>query len=107
MNDDQLHRLLRAHPARAVLKNSFNHSVWTRIEAEEAGSCHVCVRRLCAAFFTWIGRPVPAAMTLAASIALGFWLGSPEDPGGHPSRSEIGYIESIPPVRLERASRLP
>ena len=46
-------------------------------------------------------------MTLAASIALGFWLGSPEDPGGHPSRSEIGYIESINPLLLERASRLP
>lgn len=107
MNDDQLHRLLRANPARIRLKNSFNRTVWTRIEVGESGGCAACVRRFCLALFTWLGRPLPAAMTVASSLALGAWLGNPQDSGGHQERGEISYIESINPLLFKQTGNLP
>ena len=38
MNDEELHRLLRQHPARLPLPSAFEREVWSRIEADEVRS---------------------------------------------------------------------
>jgi hypothetical protein len=38
MNDEELHRLLRQHPASLPLPSAFEREVWSRIEADEVRS---------------------------------------------------------------------
>lgn len=107
MNDDQLHCWLRAHPARPVLSHGFNRAVWARIEAGDASSCCACIRRCGVLFFTWLGQPLPAMVTLAAAAVLGAWLGHPEASGKEPHPGEIRYLESINPLGFKSPGSQP
>jgi hypothetical protein len=97
MNDDQLHRVLRQTPAQIKLPTLFGRSVWARIEAEASFTFSACLHRLSESLFATLARPLPASLTIAASIALGAWLGG----WGQAEKEEAaqrGYIASIHPL---------
>lgn len=71
MNDDQLHRLLRRHPAQIRLSEPFYRSVLARVEAAKSSRSPVAgFRRLGRAFFIWLSRPLPALLIIALFLAL-------------------------------------
>jgi hypothetical protein len=57
MNDDELHRLLRQHPARVPLAASFDREVWSRIEAESTRTLGSLVAELFERTLAHFARP--------------------------------------------------
>jgi len=98
MNDEQLHRFLRDHPAQVQLPGSFSREVWARIEAEESLTVASCIRRVANAVFPWLARPVPATLAIALSLVLGAWLGARSSGGAVREAGALDYVESIHPL---------
>lgn len=106
MNDGQLHRVLRQAPAQVKLPASFGRDVWTRIEAEASLTFGNCLSRLAQSLFAMLARPLPAALTIAAFIAVGAWLGA-WDRAEHAEGDEMAYVEAIHPLLQSSMENMP
>ncbi len=96
MNDDQLHRVLRDHPAHVHLPKAFNREVWGRIEAADSISVCACAKLLCRRMLSMLARPCFGAAALAACVLAGGWLGlSTVKPS--PEAEALHYVQSIRP----------
>jgi D-lyxose ketol-isomerase len=94
MNDDQLQRLLREHPAQVPLTASFDREVWSRIEAESTRS----FGSLFAELLTCFGRPRTAAMTIILFAVTGLGLGLQKHRQDMQERSILAYQQAINPL---------
>jgi hypothetical protein len=65
MNDEELHRLLRQHPASLPLPSAFEREVWSRIEADEVRSVPSMLAELLRRLLTSLSRPAVAFATIA------------------------------------------
>lgn len=74
MNDSDFDDFLRSARADLPLPDSFKQEVWHRIESVELESPRVVV--WFHAFAAGLARPWGAATSIAATVALGLWLGS-------------------------------
>lgn len=100
MNDNEIHRILREVPSEMDVPPSFAREVWARIEAEEALTPAACISRLMDSFLTWLAKPVPALVTVSASVALGAMLalaGSANSHADGVTEQELAYVRSIVP----------
>lgn len=97
MNDDQLHQLLRASPARISLQASFNREVWARIESEESPALGGALTLLWRAWLAALARPAPAIATVALCMLLGGGFGWASQRGVSSAGSELAYAASINP----------
>jgi hypothetical protein len=64
MNDEELHRLLRQHPASLPLPSAFEREVWSRIEADEVRSVPSILAELLSRLLTSLSRPAVAFATI-------------------------------------------
>ncbi|MDZ4405548.1 MAG: hypothetical protein U1A53_23000 [Prosthecobacter sp.] len=106
MNDDELHRVLRQTPAQIKLPDSFGREVWSRIEVEASLTFRACISRLAQSLFATLARPLPAALTIAASIALGALLGG-WGQVENAEAAEMAYVESIHPLLQSIEENMP
>lgn len=97
MNDDQLHQLLRAAPARASLPSSFNREVWARIESEESPSLSGALSQLWQACLGMLSRPLAAFAVVAFCMLLGGGFGWASQRSASSAGSELAYAASINP----------
>ena len=106
MNDDELHRALRQTPAQVKLPASFGREVWARIEAGPPVTFRDCISRLAQSLFATLARPLPAALTIAACIALGALLGGVGQTE-NAEAAEMAYVESIHPLLQSIEEHMP
>ncbi len=97
MNDDQLHQLMRASPARVSLPSSFNREVWARIESSEPPSLSSAVAQVWRSWITTLSRPAPAFATVALCMLLGGGFGWMSQNGTSGDTGELAYVTSINP----------
>jgi hypothetical protein len=93
MNDSEFDDLLRTARGEVPLPDSFRHGVWQRVEAvafDRAGALPWWRSAAVAVL-----RPWNAAAGLAATVALGLWLGAATAP--EPEDTKTAYAESISP----------
>ncbi len=93
MNDSDFDDFLRAARADLPLPDSFKQEVWCRIESVEIGSPRVVV--WFHTFAAGLARPWGAATSIAATVALGLWLGSVSI--SDPQSAKVAYERSISP----------
>lgn len=91
MNDKEFDDMLRSEPAVPELPADFRREVWTRIAHEGRKSQSAVWRR----FLVFWGRPVPAMLGVASTVAIGLALGL----AGAPSEKDVrlSYARSISP----------
>lgn len=98
MNDDELHQLLRQHPARVSLPRHFQRDVWARIEGEQNRTLAALTSELFHRLLTTLARPAPAAATLLlfaiAGLGLGWWQSAREASVG----SSLAYQQAVNPL---------
>ena len=97
MNDDQLHQLLRASPARVSLPGSFTREVWARIESAEAPSLGSALAQVWRSWIATLARPAPAFATVALCMLLGGGFGWASQRGDSGDEGELAYAASINP----------
>lgn len=98
MTDEELHRLLRQHPAKLTLPTAFEREVWSRIEADEERSMTSLLADLLRRLLTSLARPAVAFATIALFGATGagtsvLMLKSAEHESG-----ELAYLETVNPL---------
>lgn len=93
MNDSEFDDFLRTARADLPLPNSFKQEVWHRIESVEIESPRVVV--WFHAFAAGLARPWGAASGIAATVALGLWLGSVSI--SDTQSTKVAYEKSISP----------
>lgn len=98
MNDDELHRLLRQHPAQVPLATSFDREVWSRIEAESTRTLGSLLADWLERTLGLFARPLAAAVTLTlfatGGLALG-WQWHRHDMEAH---FAVAYQQAINPL---------
>ncbi|GAA5483980.1 hypothetical protein [Haloferula sargassicola] len=95
MNNDPLDDLLRAAAQEPPLSEGFRSEVWTRIAYAEQRSVASWFHRALASLV----RPLPAALTVAATVVIGAWLGLASTPTAEDA--QLSYAESISPFSQE------
>jgi AcrR family transcriptional regulator len=98
MNDDELHRLLRQHPARVPLAASFDREVWSRIEAESTRTLGSLVAELFERTLAHFARPLTAAVTLAVFTLSGLGIGWSWHRHDMDERAALAYQQAINPL---------
>jgi len=93
MNDSEFDDMLRTARGKVPLPDSFRHGVWQRVESAALDSAGAMRWWRTAA--TALLRPWNAAAGLAATVALGLWLGAATAP--EPKDARTAYAESISP----------
>lgn len=93
MNDSDFDDFLRTARADLPLPESFKQEAWRRIESVEMESPQLVVWFL--DFAAGLARPWNAAAGIAATVALGLWLGSGSV--SDPQNSKAAYEKSISP----------
>lgn len=94
MNDSEFDDLLKkAAREEAPLPPSFRHGVWHRIES--AALTRPDKSSWLAALAGSFARPWAAFGSVAATIALGLWLGAASSPEA--ADSKVAYVQSISP----------
>lgn len=93
MNDSDFDDFLRSARADLPLPDSFKQEVWHRIESVELESPRVVV--WFHAFAAGLAQPWGAATGIAATVALGLWLGSVSI--SDPQNAKVAYERSISP----------
>ncbi|HEX7262306.1 MAG TPA: hypothetical protein VF258_10865 [Luteolibacter sp.] len=93
MNDSDFDDLLRTARADLPLPDSFKQEVWHRIESVEFESPRVVV--WFHDFAAGLARPWGATASIAATVALGLWLGSVSI--SDPQSAKVAYERSITP----------
>lgn len=93
MNDSDFDDLLRTARADLPLPDSFKQEVWRRIESVEFESPRVVV--WFHDFAAGLARPWGAATGIAATVALGLWLGSVST--SDTQSTKVAYEQAISP----------
>lgn len=106
MTDEELHHLLRQAPSALKPPASFNREVWARIEAEESRSFWACIGRPLQGFFSFLGRPLPAAAAILFFTTTGALLGAATHWKAH-ADAQRAYVQSINPLLQEPADHMP
>lgn len=91
MNDPDFDDLLRSARGNLPLPSSFRQAVWRRIETDAV----VSGRQWWSGVLAIITRPWGAVTGLAATVALGLWLGAVTPHGEE--RNRAAYADSISP----------
>ena len=98
MNDEELHRLLRQHPARLPLPSAFEREVWSRIEADEVRSVPSILAELLRRLLISLGRPAVAFATIALFGAAGAGTGVVMLKKSQTEGGELAYLETVNPL---------
>ena len=98
MNDEELHRLLRQHPASLPLPAAFEREVWSRIEASEQLSMASLLGELVRRVLTSLGRPAVAFTTIALFAATGAGFGMVLLKNTEAERGELAYLKTVNPL---------
>ena len=93
MYDSEFDDLLRTAGGKVPLPDSFRQGVWHRIES--AGLDSPAGAGWLQSFVAAFTRPWTAATGLAATVAIGLWLGAATVPDAKDAK--IAYAESISP----------
>jgi hypothetical protein len=75
MNENELHQLLRKHPAKTQLPSAFEREVWSRIATDEERSAASLLAELVRRMLIHLGRPAVAFATIAIFGAAGAGTG--------------------------------
>jgi hypothetical protein len=93
MNDHEFDQMLRAAKTVEPLPSSFNHEVWQRIspmpERRRLGGVRFSI------LLQYLSQPWGALASVAATVAIGLWLGNASVP--EKAHSEQAYAESVSP----------
>lgn len=98
MNDEELHRLLRQHPAKLTLPTAFEREVWSRIEADEERSMTSLLAELVRRLLTSLTRPAIASATIALFGAVGAGTGVVMLRQPDNAQGELAYLETVNPL---------
>jgi hexokinase len=98
MNDEELHRLLRQHPAKLTLPTAFEREVWSRIEADEERSMTSLLAELARRLLTSLARPAVALAIIALFGAAGAGMGVVMIKTAERKSGELAYLETINPL---------
>ncbi len=98
MNDDELHQLLRQHPARLPLPSAFEREVWSRIEADEGRSMFSLLGEFFQRLLTSLGRPAVAFATIAIFGIVGAGTAVVMLRAEDSERGELAYLETVNPL---------
>lgn len=93
MNDNEFDDFLKAARVETPLPASFKSGVWRRIESGEAADSRKAA--WLEAIMVAIARPWGAVAGVAATVALGLWLGAVSLPASRDTK--VTYAESISP----------
>jgi hypothetical protein len=89
MNDEKVDVILRSARVDFQVADGFQHSVWSRIEAESSES------RFLRGFLEWVTWPLGMATGVVAMAVIGLFLGAVTVP--EPADARLSYVESISP----------
>lgn len=92
MNDSEFDDLLRTARTDVALPSSFRQGVWHRIEVASATGSPGRWTRLFGDVFL---RPAGALSSIAATVAVGMWLGATG--GSNPEEAKVSYVNSVSP----------
>jgi hypothetical protein len=98
MNDEELHRLLRQHPASLPLPSAFEREVWSRIEADEVRSVPSILAELLKRLLTSLSRPAVAFATILLFGAVGAVSGVTMIKRTESRHGELAYLETVNPL---------
>ncbi len=98
MNDEELHRLLRQHPARLPLPSALEREVWSRIEADEVRSVPSILAELLRRLLTSLSRPAVAFATILLFGAVGAVSGVTLTKSTESRHGELAYLKTINPL---------
>ncbi len=93
MNDNEFDDFLKSARVETPLPASFKSGVWRRLESGEAANLRGAV--WLETFMVAIARPWGAVAGVAATVAIGLWLGAVSMPATRDSK--VTYAESISP----------
>jgi len=98
MNDDQLHQLLRQHPARISVPRDFLRDVWARIEGEQTRSVPALLGELVYRLLASLARPAPAVATLLLFASVGLGLGWMQHDHATKIDAALVYQQAVNPL---------
>ena len=98
MNDDELHQLLRQHPARITVPRDFQREVWARIEGEQTLSVGSLLGELIQRLLASLARPAPALATLLLFAFAGLGLGWVQHERETKDDAAIVYQQAVNPL---------
>lgn len=98
MNDSEFDDFLKSARTDEPLPGSFKSGVWHRIESEALEAPPVVIGFQ--AFAASLARPWGAVAGIAATVALGLWLGIATAP--EPRDGKVAYATSITPFAHPR-----
>lgn len=98
MNDEELHRLLRQHPASLPLPSAFEREVWSRVEADDVRSFSSTLSDLLSRVLTSLSRPALAFATFVIFGAVGAVTGVAMLESSESKYGELAYLETVNPL---------
>ena len=98
MNDEELHRLLRQHPASLPLPSAFEREVWSWIEADGVRSFSSILSELLSRVLTSLSRPAMAFATFVIFGAVGAITGVARLESSDSKHGELAYLKTINPL---------
>lgn len=98
MNDDELHQLLRQHPARISVPRDFQRDVWARIEGEQTRSLPALLSELIHRLLASLARPAPAFATLLLFASAGLGLGWMQHDRETRNDTALAYQQAVNPL---------
>lgn len=98
MNDDELHQLLRQHPAQISVPRDFQREVWARIEGEQTRSVPALLGELVHRLLASLARPAPALATLLLFASAGLGLGWVQHEHETKDDTALAYQQMVNPL---------
>lgn len=98
MNDDELHQLLRQHPARISVPRDFQRDVWAHIESDQAHSVPALLGELVQRLLASLARPAPALATLLLFASAGLGLGWVQHERETKNDAALAYQQAVNPL---------
>jgi hypothetical protein len=99
MKDSEFDDFLKRARGEVPLPGSFRQGVWHRIESTPSTSGKL--RSRLNGFVCLLARPSGASTAIAATVAMGVWLGVSSAPNSNDA--EIAYAESISPFAYPKS----
>jgi hypothetical protein len=98
MNDDELHQLLRQHPAKMSVPRDFQRDVWGRIESDQKRTVSALLGELLQRMLATLARPQFALATLVLFASAGLGLGLIQHEREVKSGSALVYQQAVNPL---------
>lgn len=107
MNDEELHILLREHPAKIALPSNYHREVWSRIDFDQQRRSKSEWAYLTRRLLFSLTHPAAACAVIASFGAVGAGAGVLMHKKTHDNMGELAYLETVNPLLRAHSKKEP